>query len=110
MQVSSTITNGFRAYWSRVAGFGPTARLLLGSNIRGGIVLNIYDLLFNFYLTSLGHSADCLGQISSLTQVVVFVSSLPAGMLSDAIGRKASLIGGIGVTTLALLGYVLFPS
>ncbi len=104
------ITQGIRRYWTTIARFSPNARLFLWSNVLGGMVLNIYDLLFNFYLTSLGYSADFLGQMASLTQVVTFVASLPSGMVSDFIGHKRTLLLAIVLITLALLGYVLFPS
>ncbi len=110
MQISAAVSDGFRNYWSHVAAFSPNARLFLLSNLLGGVVISIYSLLFNFYLLSLGYQQDFLGLIASLDQLIIFVLALPAGMLSNALGRKRALILAIGANALSLLGMLLFTS
>ncbi len=110
MHISLTITNGIRNYWSHVAGFSHNARLFLWSSLLGGLVISIYDLLFNFYLECLGYRQDFLGLMASLSQLVIFITSLPASLLSDVIGRKRALILGGVANTLALLGLIVFTT
>jgi len=110
MQISTTVTDGFRNYWSHVVAFSPNARLFLLSNLLGGIVISIYSLLFNFYLLSLGYQQDFLGLIASLGQLIVFAAALPAGMVSNALGRKRGLILAVAATTISLLGLLVFTS
>lgn len=110
MQLSTTVTQGLRNYWSHVADFSHNARLFLLSNLLGGVVISVYGLLFNFYLLSLGYRQDFLGLIASLDQLIVFLVALPAGMLSDVMGRKRALILAIFANTLSLVGLLIFTS
>src|SRR5262249_51402967 len=73
-------------------------------------VISIYSLLFNFYIISLGYREDFLGQIVSLGQVTLFLVALPAGMLSDMMGRKRAMVLALVVNALSLFGLTVFTS
>lgn len=110
MQLTISLSQGLRHYWSYVTGFGYNARLFLWSSLLSGVTFAISGLLLNFYLVSLGYRQDFLGLMASLTQLTTLIASLPAAMLSDAIGRKAALVWGAIITALAVLGLVVFTS
>src|SRR5438094_3269719 len=106
MQISITVAQGMRTYWSHVSGFSYNARLFLLGTLLGGVVVSIYGLVLNFYLVSLGFQQDFLGFVASLFQFVTLLASLPAGVLSDLLGRKRALVIGTLINGFSLLGLV----
>src|SRR5438093_13664785 len=108
MQLSTTLGEGLRNYWSQLSAFSSNARLFLLSNLLGGVVISVYSLLFNFYLLSLGYQQDFLGLIASLGQLTVFLAALPAAALSNSLGRKRAMLLALGASTLAMLGFLVW--
>ena len=106
MQLSTTLGEGLRNYWSQLSAFSSNARLFLLSNLLGGVVISIYSLLFNFYLLSLGYQQDFLGLIASLGQLTIFLAALPSGMLSNTLGRKRAMLLAVGANVLVMLGFL----
>src|SRR5439155_1431330 len=103
MQLSTTLGEGLRNYWSQLSAFSSNARLFLLSNLLGGVVISIYSLLFNFYLLSLGYQQDFLGLIASLGQLTIFLAALPS-WLGAGLGVGANDVrayqAGIGAAAL----------
>jgi len=54
-----------------------------------GLASSVADLLFNFYLVSLGYSADTAGLLSTVNRMAGVALGLPIGLLIDRIGRGA---------------------
>lgn len=74
----------------------PVWRILLHS-VLFGLALSIADLLFNFYLASLGYAADTAGLLSTVGRAAGMLLGLPFGMLIDRLGpQPTTLIGVIG--------------
>lgn len=84
-----------RATLSRIS--PPVWRILLHSLIFG-LAMSVADLLFNFYLVSLGYRADTAGLLSTVTRAAGMLLGVPAGMLIDRLGPQRALL-------LGLLGY-----
>jgi MFS family permease len=62
-----------------------------------GLAASIADLLFNFYLVSLGYASDAAGLLSTVSRMAGVVLGLPIGLLIDRLGgRRAVLIGVLG--------------
>jgi MFS family permease len=85
-----------------------------------GFALSISELLFNFYLASLGYAADVAGIFSTTLRMAGVLLGLPGGALVDRVGPRQALIGsmllyaaswglilGTGLLPLLLLGYLL---
>lgn len=89
----------------------PVWRILLHSSLFG-LAGSVADLLFNFYLVSLGYGADIAGLLSTVNRVAGVVLGLPIGLLIDRIGARRSLLIGVvcysGGWALALLSGVLW--
>ena len=97
-------------YLSRVRAFTGNARLYLLSLLFFGIATGISQLLFNFYVLSLGYNEAMLGNMVTARSLTSLIAALPMGYLTDRIGGKnAFLIGymGYGVSMALML---LFPS
>ncbi|HJZ48397.1 MAG TPA: MFS transporter [Roseiflexaceae bacterium] len=86
-------------------------RILLHSSLFG-LAGSVADLLFNFYLVSLGYGADTAGLLSTVNRMAGVALGLPIGVLIDRIGARRSLILGVlcysGGWALALLSGALW--
>lgn len=97
-------------YLGKVRAFGANARYYLLFTVLAGLVYGIYWLLFNFYVLSLGYGEELLGQLITVSSVMALGGALPAGLLSDRIGRKPALLVAALLIAAALAGQVLWPS
>jgi len=96
-------------YLRQIQGFSSNARLYLLAACIRGVQFGIFRLIFNLYIVSLGYRQDFLGLLCALDPLVMLLASLPAGVLSDRIGRKRTLLLSNTGRLLALLGFVFAP-
>jgi MFS family permease len=108
--VLSSLRKTAADYVHKLALFRPNARFYLIYMALNGAAFGIYRLLFNFYVLSFGYNEALLGRLLTTVSLVQLVSALPAGYLSDRIGRKPSLVISATTTVAALLGMVIWPT
>ena len=60
-----------------------------------GFAGSIADLLFNFYLVSLGYAADTAGLLATVSRTAGVVLGLPIGLLIDRAGARRALLVGV---------------
>lgn len=96
-------------YAARVRMFSPNARLYLVTVIVSGVSMGVFRLLFNFYALSLGFDEALLGKLITTSSLTSLLAALPMGYLADILGRKRSLVLANVLTSVAVLGMVLFP-
>jgi MFS family permease len=72
----------------------PQVRRILAHSLIFGLAASIADLLFNFYLVSLGYTAADAGLLATLYRTAGVALGLPIGLLIDRIGPRRSLITG----------------
>jgi len=99
-----------RTYLIRVRAFTGNARLFLLSLLIFGVATGISQLLFNFFVLSLGYNEATLGNLVTARSLTSLIAALPMGYLIDRVGGKnAFLIGyfGYGISMAVML---LFPS
>ncbi len=104
------ILTGLKNYFAKIRLFHRNAWLYLLFTILNGLTFGIYRLLFNFYILSLGFDEALLGQILTITSLVALFSALPAGYVSDRIGRKPSMLLSSMATITAVFGMVFWPT
>ena len=100
---------GFAEYISRVRSFSRNAWLFIVHIVGMDVIYGTWQVLFNLYLLAVfanGVSFDVFGQHFQMTALQLIgyrilvagiagsVAAIPAGMLSDRIGRKFSFITG----------------
>jgi MFS family permease len=73
-----------------------------------GVIYSGWQLFFNFYMLQSGFTRDFLGLVNSLPYAAGLIFGIPVGRLSDRIGRKASLLIGLALSTLFMLAQVTF--
>lgn len=102
------IENITRHYIQPIRSFNRAARLFLLMTIIDGVIYSGWQLFFNFYMLQSGFPRDFLGLVNSLPYAAGLIFGIPVGRLSDRIGRKASLIIGLALSSLFMLAQVTF--
>jgi MFS family permease len=115
MSVSKTFAGGrvrsaLRTYLARVKAFSPNARKYLLGIMLYGAAIGIFQLLFNFYVLSLGYNEAVLGNLVTARSATTLIVALPVGYLADRIGKKLAFVIGQGAVGAAILLMILFPS
>jgi MFS family permease len=82
-------------YWGRIRGLNSNTKRYLAGAILHSMGNSIWWLLYNLYLTSMGFDVGFIGLTDTLWLIACIVCSLPAGRISDRIGRKRALVIGL---------------
>jgi MFS family permease len=89
-----------------IRSFNRSARLYLVMLVVYGIIYSAWQLFFNFYILESGHTREFLGIVNSMPSAAALIFGIPLGRLSDRIGRRISIIVGIGLSCLFMLAQV----
>lgn len=106
---SSRIHHLGSVYFNRLRQIHFNARLYLLSVVLTGASMGIYNLLFNFYVLSLGHNEAFIGKLVSLNHASIIVMALLSAVLMRTFRRKWVLIGGTVLTAGSVLMMVIVP-
>ena len=89
----------------RWADYSPLVWRLLTFTVIVGITSGLPEIIFNFYLVSLGFDNAVAGQMASLVRIAGFVFGIPLGLAVDRFGgvRIIQLAGLINIITWAVL-------
>lgn len=80
----------------------PIRRILMHSLILG-LAMSVADLLFNFYLVSLGYGTDVAGYLSTIYRFAGVVAGVPIGILINRAGPQMAIRIGAMVFALGWL-------
>ena len=84
-------------YAAALRRFSRNARLYIVHVIGMDMIHGTWDVLFNLYLLTVGFGIDFIGLRLLVAGICGAAASIPAGFVSDRIGRKWSFIIGDGV-------------
>jgi MFS family permease len=84
-------------------------RILIHSMLIG-LGMSFFDVLFNFYLVSIGYAADTAGILSTTARIAGLVVGIPGGMLIDRIGARRALITAVLIYVVGLSCVVFAPT
>lgn len=73
----------------------PAVLRIMAISMLFGLAASVSDVLFNFYLGSLGYGNEYAGQMNSIFRIAGFVFGIPLGMLIDRKGAMRVLVGGM---------------
>ncbi|MHA6250523.1 MFS transporter [Oceanobacillus sp. CAU 1775] len=99
----------FREEWTQqFKSYNKNIRLAIIANILTQIGLGAFMVVYNFYIRELGLSQNVNGEIIALTSLATALILVPAGILSDRIGRKkvmaiGILLGGVILTVRSIV-------
>lgn len=90
--------------WSRqFQTYNKNIKLAIWANVFSQIGLGMFMVIYNFYIRALGLSQDVNGQIISLTALATAIILVPAGILSDRLGRKKVMVFGVVFSGIVLI-------
>ncbi len=84
------------SYLDRIRSFSGNAKLYVVHVFGMDFIYGTWEVLFNLYLLAIGFDATFIGLRLIIGGVAGAFAALPAGIISDRIGRKASFITGDG--------------
>ena len=100
----------FTTYINRIRAFSRNARLYLVSQAIYGTAIGIFQLLFNFYVLSLGYDEAVLGNLVAARSMTSLIMAIPCGFLTDRIGKRNSIVISIAGYSASVGLMLLFPS
>lgn len=95
--------NIFRAYFSHWRTFNKNIKSFLIFDFCNQLSLAVYVLYFPRYLIELGYQEDLYGSFLSISAMMMAIFAIIAGVISDRIGRRNSLIIGIGISKITYI-------
>jgi MFS family permease len=108
--VLASINRGVKDYGGHLLAFRPNARLYLVYVIIAGVSMGIYQLVFNWYILSLGYDAKLIGNLASISGTTALVFALPMGYLAESIGRKNALLLSAVLVSFSIGMMVIWPA
>jgi MFS family permease len=95
---------------ARLGRFHRDAKVFLVTTLVSGAALSLYWIDFNLYLASLGYSTATIGVVATIGSMAGALTAFPASALSDRVGRRRVLAGGMVIAIAALVGLLLFSA
>ena len=95
--------SGFQGYIAKMRLFSRNARLFMVHVVGMDVIYGTWSVLFNLYLLAVGFDIAFIGLRILVSSISSAVASIPAGLISDRIGRKLSFVLGDGVGALMSL-------
>ena len=90
--------------------FHRDARLFLVTTVVAGGALSLYWIDFNLYLRALGFSPATIGVVATVGSFAGALTAFPASALSDRVGRRMIMVGGVLLALVAVVGLGLSSS
>ncbi len=87
---------GFQGYIAKMRLFSRNARLFILHVVGMDVIYGTWTVIFNLYLLGIGFDIAFVGLRILLQTGAMAVFSIPAGLISDRVGRKLSFILGDG--------------
>lgn len=73
----------------------PVVLRIMLISVLFGLSASVSDVLFNFYLESLGYGNETAGQMNSLYRMAGFIFGVPLGLLMDRKGAQLVFLAGM---------------
>lgn len=93
----------FNEWSEQIRGYNRNVKLSFLANILTQIGLGIFMVIYNFYIRELGFNELVNGKVISVTALATALILIPAGILSDKVGRKKLMLFGAVSTGMILL-------
>ncbi len=88
---------GLSGYLAKMCLFSRNARLFIVHVVGMDVIYGTWSVLFNLYLLAIGFDVAFIGLRILVGAVASAIASIPAGLISDRIGRKLSFVLGDGI-------------
>lgn len=95
-----------RSYWQAAREFSRNAKAFLLANALTQMCLGLFGVIFNLYLSAIGYSLTTIGVFSTMQLLGSALTAIPAGMFSDRVGRKKSMLIAVTLSIVTTFGQV----
>ncbi|NDJ52393.1 MAG: MFS transporter [Chloroflexi bacterium] len=103
--------SGVAAYLAKIGLFSTNAKLVLVYTAFTGLAFGVFQLLFNFYILSLGSYDELfIGNLQTAASIAMLVTALPAAYVVDRFSQKGVMVATGVLSAIAFLGIVMFQS
>src|SRR5690606_19749583 len=92
----------FQEWSSQLKTYNQNIKLAIWANIFSQIGMGMFMVMYNIYIQELGLSHEVNGQVIALTALATAIILVPAGIMSDKLGRKRVMVFGVLLTGLIL--------
>ncbi|WP_277587124.1 MFS transporter [Psychrobacillus antarcticus] len=92
----------FADWKKKLSSFNRNVKMFMLANILIQIGMGIFAVMYNLYIKELGYPETLNGKIISMTSLASALMLVPAGYLSDRLGRKKIIIAGAVVAASTL--------
>ncbi|MUV36379.1 putative MFS-type transporter [Lentibacillus sp. JNUCC-1] len=93
----------FQEWIEQFKTYNQNVKLALIANIFSQIGLGMFMVIYNFYIRELGYSQDVNGEIIALQALAMAIILVPAGIMSDRLGRRRVMMYGAVASGLVLV-------
>lgn len=93
----------YNEWAEQIKGYNRNIKLTFIANILTQIGLGIFMVIYNFYIRELGFNELVNGKVISMASLATALILVPAGIISDRVGRKRLMIFGALSTGAILL-------
>ena len=102
----------FREWKTKILSFNRNVKLFMLANVLIQIGLGVFMVMYNLYIKELGMPETVNGKVISMTAMASAIMLIPAGFLSDKLGRKWIIIVGatLGAVTLFYRSFAVLES
>jgi MFS family permease len=83
---------------TKIIGFSENVRMFMLANVLIQIGMGVFMVMYNLYIRELGLAETVNGKVISFTSLATALVLIPAGFLSDRVGRKWSIAAGTFLT------------
>ena len=85
--------------WKRqFSKFNRNVKLFMLGNVLIQVGMGVFMVMYNLYIRELGMPETVNGKVISMTALALAIMLVPAGFLSDRLGRKWLIVGGAVLT------------
>lgn len=84
----------FTSWKKKISSFNKNVKMFMLANILIQIGMGVFLVMYNLYIKELGYPETLNGKIISMTSLASALMLIPAGYLSDRLGRKGIIITG----------------
>jgi len=88
---------GPRGYVGKMRLFSRNARLYMIHVVGMDVIYGTWEVIFNLYLLEIGFNITFIGTRIIARSLASAAAAIPAGIISDKIGRKISFLAGDGI-------------
>lgn len=93
----------FQEWSTQYRSYNRNIKLFIYTNIFTQIAMGFFMMIYNFYIRELGFSEQVNGSVIAMTSLASAIVLIPAGILSDKVGRKKVMFMGILVSSAMLV-------